>query len=477
VDPNRRDAPEELQRPAPTETEEPLRLTIVDYDEWAAAGDPLEAFQVETLEEPPDYAETAAPKPADWIDLALAQAEATSRRGERFVRELPSLRLQLQRQYGRPVRVVFRQLQVATLSALLLPLARSGGAWPDVSRLRFAAGVAGLAVVAVTAIAALNVVGDGVGRWFDRPAATSAVVENRTAPVAATPVPEPETVSAPAVSEPSAAVDQTEALVGTQVDTANPIVALEPSASSRPTPPPPAPPRQTAREAAAPPTLTAPPRPSPSPASATEATATTPAPAVAQSPRQVQTAPPPLQLPQAADADATRRADSAPPAVPRPIGTTAVAEPTPNPPSPAPPPPAAPVSLPGNSVAPPTAASIAPPAAVTRVAATPTSAIESVLNRYAFAFSMLDAARAKAVWPTVNERSLERAFDSLETQKFDLGECAISVTMPRAVASCEGTAHYAPKVGNKKLRTERRRWTFRLQQSGEDWAIESVDSR
>jgi hypothetical protein len=103
--------------------------------------------------------------------------------------------------------------------------------------------------------------------------------------------------------------------------------------------------------------------------------------------------------------------------------------------------------------------------------------IETVLDRYASAFTALDARRAKAVWPSVNERSLDRAFDSLEQQQFDLGECDIRVTAPKAIASCDGTARYTPKVGNRRMRVERRQWTFRLQSSGQTWTIESVDSR
>jgi hypothetical protein len=93
------------------------------------------------------------------------------------------------------------------------------------------------------------------------------------------------------------------------------------------------------------------------------------------------------------------------------------------------------------------------------------------------AFSMLDVRRAKSVWPGVNERNLERAFDSLESQEFNLGECDIAVTLPRAVATCNGSARYVPKVGTRTLRSEPRRWTFRLQQRGQDWSIESVDAR
>jgi hypothetical protein len=106
-----------------------------------------------------------------------------------------------------------------------------------------------------------------------------------------------------------------------------------------------------------------------------------------------------------------------------------------------------------------------------------TAAIESVLDRYASAFSSLDASRAKAVWPGVNERNLARAFESLEQQQFDLGDCEFTVTAPKAVATCRGTARYTPRVGNRRPRTENRQWTFRLENKGETWSIASVESR
>ena len=117
-----------------------------------------------------------------------------------------------------------------------------------------------------------------------------------------------------------------------------------------------------------------------------------------------------------------------------------------------------------------------PPPAASRVE-TQRAAVQSVLGRYASAFSTLDATRAKAVWPTVNQRNLERAFDSLEQQEFTLGECDIMVLPPRALASCDGTARYTPKVGNRKARTESRQWTFQLRQNADEWTIENVQAQ
>ena len=108
---------------------------------------------------------------------------------------------------------------------------------------------------------------------------------------------------------------------------------------------------------------------------------------------------------------------------------------------------------------------------------TTTAVIESVLSRYAAAFSARDVAAARAVWPGVNERGLVRAFESVEEQQFDLGECVITANPPRAVASCDGTAKYVPKVGSKRVRSEPRHWTFRLEQQRDGWSIETVDFR
>jgi len=115
-------------------------------------------------------------------------------------------------------------------------------------------------------------------------------------------------------------------------------------------------------------------------------------------------------------------------------------------------------------------------AAAARVAV-PRAAVESVLGRYARAFSSLDARSAKTVWPNVNQRNLERAFEGLQQQHFDLGACDITVLPPRALALCDGTARYTPKVGDRKERVETRRWTFHLKQDGPDWSIEDIDTR
>jgi hypothetical protein len=96
--------------------------------------------------------------------------------------------------------------------------------------------------------------------------------------------------------------------------------------------------------------------------------------------------------------------------------------------------------------------------------------VRAVLNRYAAAYSALDANAAERVWPTVNHGALSRAFDGLATQRVNLGDCRIDVTGSKARARCNGSATWSPKVGSG-THTESREWTFDLVRVGADWQI------
>jgi hypothetical protein len=100
-----------------------------------------------------------------------------------------------------------------------------------------------------------------------------------------------------------------------------------------------------------------------------------------------------------------------------------------------------------------------------------------VLNGYRRAFNALDPSAAKAVWPSVDARTLGKAFDQLAEQRFEFDACRIEVASRRAVASCGGRAEYVPKVGLKTARVEPRQWTFTLRQSNREWLIDAVSSR
>ena len=154
-----------------------------------------------------------------------------------------------------------------------------------------------------------------------------------------------------------------------------------------------------------------------------------------------------------------------------------------------------PAPAPARSVAAPaTPASAAPaptaaaPAAAAPAAVSPSAAsavvennqtgIQNTLARYRKAFSALNVSAAREVWPTVNERSLSRAFDRLEEQDVSFDRCNIEVTNnDRAEATCNGTARYVPRVGSRTPRVDQREWRFNLVKVKDQWLIGAVDAR
>jgi hypothetical protein len=99
------------------------------------------------------------------------------------------------------------------------------------------------------------------------------------------------------------------------------------------------------------------------------------------------------------------------------------------------------------------------------------SRVAAVLNQYARAYARLDAGAARAVWPSVDERALARAFAGLASQDLAFDDCSIDVQGATANASCRGTAKYVGKIGNRQPRIEPRVWRFELHRDGEAWKI------
>ena len=106
-----------------------------------------------------------------------------------------------------------------------------------------------------------------------------------------------------------------------------------------------------------------------------------------------------------------------------------------------------------------------------------TRAIENVLGRYRTAFNQLDAGAAAAVWPTVNQRNLAKAFERLDDQDLSFESCKIDVGGVHAEAACNGTARYVQKVGNRNPKAESRQWRFILRRASEGWVIDHLDAR
>jgi tetratricopeptide (TPR) repeat protein len=145
--------------------------------------------------------------------------------------------------------------------------------------------------------------------------------------------------------------------------------------------------------------------------------------------------------------------------------------------------PVAPVRMPP-STAPPvvTAAALPTPAPATVASAVnlspgEQSRVEDVLRRYARAYDSLDASAARAVWPSVNEKQLAKAFQDLASQNVSFDSCDIDIRGAVANASCRGQQSYVGKVGDRAPRTEPRTWRFELRRDGEAWKIENAETR
>lgn len=120
------------------------------------------------------------------------------------------------------------------------------------------------------------------------------------------------------------------------------------------------------------------------------------------------------------------------------------------------------------------------PPAVVPAAAAPVpdqGGVEAVLRRYASAYRALDASAARAVWPSVDEKALARAFQNLSSQDVSFDDCDIDIRGEVANASCRGLASYVGKVGSREPRTESRTWQFELRRDGAAWLIEGVNAR
>lgn len=103
-----------------------------------------------------------------------------------------------------------------------------------------------------------------------------------------------------------------------------------------------------------------------------------------------------------------------------------------------------------------------------------TRAIEGVLGRYRSGFNSLSASSVSAVWPSVDERSLYKAFERIEDQNVSFDSCDIEIGGVAAQANCRGTARYVPKVGSRTPRDEARRWRFNLRRTADGWVIDQV---
>jgi len=107
----------------------------------------------------------------------------------------------------------------------------------------------------------------------------------------------------------------------------------------------------------------------------------------------------------------------------------------------------------------------------------PETAIQTVLAQYRTAYGDLNAGAARVVWPNVDAKALRKAFERLEEQRLIFNSCQIAVSNVRAVASCDGSVRYVPRVGNREPHDDRRQWEFKLSKVADVWQIDTVAAR
>jgi hypothetical protein len=96
----------------------------------------------------------------------------------------------------------------------------------------------------------------------------------------------------------------------------------------------------------------------------------------------------------------------------------------------------------------------------------------AVLREYSRAYERMDVRATKAVYPSVDDRRLRRAFDDLQEQRFRFADCGVAISSSGAGANawCKGDATFRPKVGSLQ-HYPNSEWNFSLAREGGGWQI------
>jgi hypothetical protein len=123
------------------------------------------------------------------------------------------------------------------------------------------------------------------------------------------------------------------------------------------------------------------------------------------------------------------------------------------------------------STAPPMDKSAPPPAPVNE------ARVRVALAKYANAYSDLDAAAVTAVWPSVDQAALRKAFNALDAQQVIFDHCDVQISGAAGRATCVGSAMWRPKIGGGNPHEQNRTWTFVLKDAGGSWQIVKSEAR
>jgi hypothetical protein len=125
----------------------------------------------------------------------------------------------------------------------------------------------------------------------------------------------------------------------------------------------------------------------------------------------------------------------------------------------------------------PAAGAARPATAAAVVDSAPADGINAALRSLQAAYERRDAKLVKAVWPSVDERALARAFDGLRSQHVTFDRCQLDVKGTAGEVECRGVTTYVPRIGGQDTRTESRQWKFRVQKGDDHWLIMSAAAR
>ena len=102
------------------------------------------------------------------------------------------------------------------------------------------------------------------------------------------------------------------------------------------------------------------------------------------------------------------------------------------------------------------------------------SAIRAVLQAYADAFSQLNTAAVKRVYPGINETGLKASFGGLKSQQVAIvNEQFVNLTDSQATVTCTWQVAFVGSAGGMQRSSPK--VTIRLQKSNGNWFI--VDRR
>lgn len=101
--------------------------------------------------------------------------------------------------------------------------------------------------------------------------------------------------------------------------------------------------------------------------------------------------------------------------------------------------------------------------------------VRSVLQAYERAWTRMDVAATRSLWPSADVDRVQAAFDPVREQRLELAACDIGLHGDRALAVCLGTRRFLPRAGSTVAQVERGRWEFELERSDSGWQISAVD--